>query len=89
MSRRTPNKPETTKISIEPWIYNPFSKDSYQVRKERYAQFTRESSSITAAGFVAVVQEVSNLRLIGNKSELTEIPLGNGSYGDLPGHDTS
>ena len=58
MSRRTPKKPEITKISIEPCIFNLFSKDTYQVRAARYAEFARESSTITDADFVAVIKEV-------------------------------
>lgn len=52
-------------------MFSSFTKDLHPARVERYAQFTRESSNITASDFVAVVDEVHNLHSIVVGIELT------------------
>lgn len=58
VSRRTPTAPDATKISIEATPLDSLSIEALDLRKDRYAGFSRVSSTITAEEFKAAIDEV-------------------------------
>ena len=81
VSRRTPYKPEVTRISILPAEENYFGIPPSEGRVERYAEFAREKTGITAADFVAVINEVRRPLAHRFGLQLPKSVIGNGLDG--------